>query len=242
MDSINLVLITSVINPPNRPLSYSSCRSIYSPHERFIQTQKTISSIRDKIPNCKIFIAECSQLTSEQETYLTANSDYYINLFNSNHRDDIYGISKALGEGTMTIKALEHITHHIIPHLTLHINPHFTNFNFFKISGRYWLNDNFNYYKFIDNDNDNTLTVFKQIEGNPNNIFTALFKLPGKLINHLYNFLTNQHIMHQMRNCIGYEVLIAQFINGISGMTTIKYIDPIGLSGNITIDGSFYNG
>ena len=78
MESINLVLITSVINPPNRPLSYSSCRSIYSPNERFIQTQKTISSIREKIPNSKIFIAECSQLTSEQETYLTANSDYLL--------------------------------------------------------------------------------------------------------------------------------------------------------------------
>jgi hypothetical protein len=238
MESINLVLITSVINPPNRPLSYSSCRSIYSPNERFIQTQKTISSIREKILNSKIFIAECSQLTSEQETYLTANSDYYINLFNSNQRDDIYGISKSLGEGTMTINALDYITYHIMP------NFGGININFFKISGRYWLNDNFNYYQFINNDNDNNnnLAVFKQIEGNPDNIFTALYKLPGKMINHLYNFLTNQHIMHQMRHCIGYEVLFAQFLRGISGMTNIKYIDPIGLSGNITIDGSFYNG
>ena len=45
-----------------------------------------------------------------------------------------------------------------------------------------------------------------------------------------------------MRNCIGYEVLFAYFIRGISGLTNIKFIDPIGLSGNITIDGSFYNG
>lgn len=251
MEAMNVVLITSVINPPNRPLSYCNHRSIYSPEERFIQTQKTISSIRDKIPNSKIFFLECSQLTPEQTEYLTKNSEYFINLFNQDENqdntadtfkqvinNDIYGISKALGEGTMTIKALEYIKKHIIPDIINRYNITINHVNFFKISGRYWLTDNFDYHKF----NDTTNAIFKKIENNPNNIFTALFKLPGKMIDNLYNFLTDGNNMNKMRNCIGYEVLFSQFIREISNLISVEYIDPIGLSGFVTIDGSFYNG
>jgi hypothetical protein len=52
----NLVLITSVICIENKPLSYTNVRSIYSHQERFEQTKKTIETIREKIPNAKIFV------------------------------------------------------------------------------------------------------------------------------------------------------------------------------------------
>ena len=51
---MNIVLITSVINPPNKPLSYVKNRSVFTEDERFEQTKKTIKSI-NKILNCKIF-------------------------------------------------------------------------------------------------------------------------------------------------------------------------------------------
>ena len=41
----NLVLITSVINTPKKPLSYSKIRSVFTREERFEQTKKTIESI-----------------------------------------------------------------------------------------------------------------------------------------------------------------------------------------------------
>ena len=261
LPSINIVLITSVINPPNKPLSYSSSRSIYSAEERFIQTQKTIASIREKIPNNKIFILECSSLTPSQKEYLTDNSEYFINLYCQNidcqnivcqdldcqdldcqnTQDDIYGISKALGEGTMTIKALEYITNHIIPDITTKYNISIENINLFKISGRYWLTDNFYYNEFSAPSN----VVFKQIENNPNNIFTALYKLPASMIDNLYKFLTDKNNISRMRQCIGYEVLFADFVKEISNLDKyiyIKFINPIGLSGYVTIDGSYYNG
>ena len=52
----NLVLITSVIKTPNKPLSYINTRSIYTHEERFEQTKKTIQSIREKIPNVRYLL------------------------------------------------------------------------------------------------------------------------------------------------------------------------------------------
>ena len=66
---INLVLITSIIATPNIPLSYTPTRSVFTHNERFEQTKYTIQSIKEKIPNAKIFIVECSFLTEEQNVF-----------------------------------------------------------------------------------------------------------------------------------------------------------------------------
>ena len=54
----NLVLITSIINTPQNPLSYSNIRSVFTREERFNDTKETIKSIKEKIPYCKIMIVE----------------------------------------------------------------------------------------------------------------------------------------------------------------------------------------
>ena len=108
----NLVLITSVICIENKPLSYTNVRSVYSHEERFNQTQKTIQTIREKIPNSKILIVECSNLNEDITRYLVKNSDYFLNLYNNEQiRNSTTGLSKALGEGTMTICAINYIKH-----------------------------------------------------------------------------------------------------------------------------------
>lgn len=103
----NLVLITSIIKPPSTRLSYG-VRSIYTSEQRFEQTKLTINSIREKVLNSKILIVECSDLNKKEEDYFINNSDYFINLYGSEYlRENIYSISKSLGEGTMTIIALK---------------------------------------------------------------------------------------------------------------------------------------
>ena len=125
----------------NKPLSYINTRSIYTHQERFEQTKKTIQSIREKIPIVKIFIVECSNLDDEQNEYLKNNCDYFLNLINQPDKvENIYSISKALGEGTMTIEAINYIKEN---------NIEFD--NLFKITGRYWLSNNFNYKNFENN-------------------------------------------------------------------------------------------
>ena len=67
MDSF--VLITSVINTPNTPLSYTNTRSVFSRQDRFEQTKKTIKSVREKLSNSKIIIVECSDFNEEESKY-----------------------------------------------------------------------------------------------------------------------------------------------------------------------------
>ena len=147
----NLVLITSVICTPNTPLSYTNARSVYTHEERFEQTKRTIESVKQKIPNLKILLVECSNLSFDQEEYLKKNTDYFLNLYNNEKiRKNTSGVSKSLGEGTMTLCALQYL-----------IDNNIGFNNLIKISGRYWLSDNFDYNKFNNNN-----IVIKYIDNN----------------------------------------------------------------------------
>ncbi len=122
----NLVLITSIIKPPQTELSYTKIRSVFSNEERFQQTKITIQNIKEKIPNVKILLVECSNLSQDESNYFNNNCDYFLNLINNHdYVDNIYSISKSLGEGTMTICAFDFIKRNNI-----------TFDNFFKITGR----------------------------------------------------------------------------------------------------------
>ena len=218
----NLVLITSIIKTPDTPLSYINTRSVYSHDERFEQTKKTIQTIREKIPDSIIFIVECSDLDEVQHKYMTLNCDYFLNLYNSNFANNMFSHSKSLCEGTMTYCALEYI-------LTNNIEFN----NLIKISGRYWLSNNFNYSNFDNND-----IIVKFIENNKDNIFTALYKLPKKEVLFFKLFLENN--FNHMENCIGYEVLFALFINTLNN--NIQNIEQIGLDGYVSVSGDYYSG
>lgn len=221
----NLVLITSIIDTPNTPLSYG-VRSIYTCQERFQQTKYTIKSIREKIPNAKIFIVECSEFNEEQKQFFLENSDYVLNLFNNiSIRKNIHSPSKSLCEGTMTFYALQFI-----------IEQNIKFDNLIKISGRYYLSEKFNY----DNFNNNKI-IIKYIDNNVDNVFTALYKLPYQYLLKFKEFLINNN--NNMLNCIGYEVLFAEFIKQINqNNENINNYQIIGLAGYVSVSNDFYNG
>jgi hypothetical protein len=214
-----LVLITSVINTPIAPLSYSNVRSVFSRSERFDQTKKTIQSIKSRLPDCKIVIVECSDLNNEESEYLNETCNYILNLWHvPNLHKNIFGISKSLGEGTMTIEALKYIERLGISYQYL-----------YKISGRYWLKSNF----VLDNIHDN---VYKKIGNNSNNICTALYKIDSSMAYKLRNFLESNIGLMEM--CIGFEVLMGRFLK----TQVVTYVDIIGIGGFVTVCGSEYNG
>ena len=217
----NLVLITSVICTPNNPLSYTPTRSVFTHDERFAQTKKTIETVKEKIPNSKIIIVECSELNEEQTDYLTKNSDYFLNLFNEPEKcANVYGKSKALGEGTMTIEAIHYIIKNDIQFD-----------NFFKITGRYWLSENFNYINF-----DNSDIIIHNIHNDKNNTCTSLYKLNKTNITDFYNFLVSN--MKLMFQCIGYEVLFAIFLH-LPKNNKVIHMDKIGVNGFISVSNDF---
>lgn len=216
---MNVVLITSIINTPNTPLSYSNIRSVFTRNERFEQTKKTIQSIKKYIANSIIILVECTSFTNDESEYLQKECDFILNLWeNKSIHPHIFGTSKSLGEGTMTIEALKYINN-------LNIDFEYL----YKISGRYWLNEHFKIEKTKNN-------IFKMIDRNENNIFTALYKIDKEISYKLLEFLINN--IEVMKKCIGYEVLFSHFVKNIDK----NIVDIIGLSGFVTVCGSEYNG
>jgi len=217
----NLVLITSVINTPDKPLSYSKVRSVFTREERYEQTKKTIKSIKENIPDYKIMIVECTDFTEEEKSYFEKECDYVLNLWDKKKlHANIFGLSKSHGEGTMTIEALSYI-----------IANNFEYNKLFKISGRYWMTDCFNY-KLFDNKKSN----FHKINGAINNIYTAFYKIPYNLTPTLLQFLKQtENLMVQY---IGYEVLFGIFLKAIK-YNNVEFITKMNICGHITVDGGF---
>lgn len=117
----------------------------------------------------------------------------------------------------MTIKTLEYIFENNIQFI-----------NFYKISGRYWLNDNFNYNLY-----NNNLGIFKKTGGSDDAVCTIFYKLTYENLTNLHKFLCN-HI-DEMKQCIGYEVLFNHFIKTID----VTFIENIGVEGYVFVCGSF---
>ena len=151
----NFVLITSVINTPNTPLSYSAVRSVFTRKERYEQTKKTIKSIKKYIPNCKIMIVECTDFTKEESDYINDQCDYVVNLW---HR-------------TVTSQNIQFIKASSDDNKTLNIIQNRLSFKHLFKYGRYWINKILNIIFMIQTN----LFLKKQMETKI--IFLRLFKI-----------------------------------------------------------------
>lgn len=217
----NLVLITSVINTPNLPLSYSKVRSVFTRGQRFTQTKQTIESIKEKIPDCRLMIVECTDFTKEEKAYFEKECDYVLNLWERKDvHEHLFGPWKAMGEGTMTIEAIKYIEEKNIEFKSL-----------FKISGRYWLGDKFNYEKFT-----NDKLIFKH---NENGIVgTTLYKIPKKYIKNINDLLFNILFVKKNKQ-IMYEYIFTMFVKTLSNK--VKFVDIIGVNGFCTTKGQSFS-
>lgn len=206
----NLVIVTSVINISKNPLSYTNVRSIYSPNERFEQTIKTIESIRRKIPNSYILFVESSEIDYYMENKIKDIVDHYTILMGDS-LTKINGLYKGAGESTQIYYAIKEIKLEDYD-------------NIFKISGRYWLSDNFNYSNFENSEN-----IFQEREYNQytTSLATVFYKITNK---DLY--------ISTLEYCIN-----------SSGMLELNFrqkfqnnfisISPIGIEGNVSVDGCY---
>jgi hypothetical protein len=103
--------------------------------------------------------------------------------------------------------------------------------NFYKISGRYWLSENFNYLNFDNND-----IIVHNINNDINNTCTSLYKLNKINVIDFYIFLISN--MKLMFECIGYEVLFAMFLK-VPKSNKIIHLDKIGVNGYISVSNDF---
>jgi hypothetical protein len=140
----NIVLITSKIYVSSYPFSYIGKRSIYNSDERFADTIKTIKSVHLNIPNSYIVLIDNSNFNNKEKEKINSEVSLFLNPTHDKNlnKNTNKSLIKALGELSQTKYALEKLK-------KLNIQCD----NFFKISGRYKINNNFNLNKYLNNKN-----------------------------------------------------------------------------------------
>jgi hypothetical protein len=208
---LNLFLITSVINPSNKPLSYTANRSIYTTEERFEQTLTTIESIRLKVPNAYIYLVDGSIISDHMTNKIKSVVDQYLNLSNNpTAMAEIDHPYKSRGEATEILYGLRSIPDNLQYD------------NLFKISGRYYLDDNFLLENYMNEHN-----IF-QLCGD--RYATTLYKIHKSHLP-IYIQVLEWSMLHHMH--LGMEV--ALFLNYPVNHSDNRYINKVGVTGLIAV-------
>jgi hypothetical protein len=175
----NLVLITSKIIVSENPLIYTDKRSSYTREERFAQTIQTIKSIRQYIPNSYIVIFDNSELNKTEIIQLKNIVDKLINItfdeLLNNYTDNspYKGYGELMQQVTFYNEFLKFVDTSKINH-------------FFKISGRYLINEEFDFKNYDNNEN-----IFKKNEQitNRNYYYTSFYKIDKNYLHKYFNNL-----------------------------------------------------
>ena len=230
----NIIVITSKIIVSNIKYSYVNTRSIYTSEERLTQTLDTINSIKTFFNNkyFKIVLVDNSIFTTDQLGILTNNVDIFIGrdtIDNIDYETDVEEI-KGFGEAAQMNEVNKYIEKNNISFK-----------NLFKISGRYLLNNIFNYEQFNNNKNNFKLAA-EVIARNPHvseYYYTSLFKISYNYF-HCFVFtikelLCKREILGNI-NSFGYEQQLPKLLNTICNNTeSFKTIDTLGLTQNISV-------
>lgn len=221
----NLFVITSVINISNNPFTYTNVRSLYTCDERFEQTKRTIETIKEKVPNVKILHVECSDINEEQTNYIINNVDYFINLYADEYiRNIVNGKSKSMGENILLLNAINYINFNNINYD-----------NFYKISGRYYLSDDFNY----ENYNNDKLVFSDMKCGNDMDVHTSLYKIPNSCMDRYYKYIIEN--IQSLESGFCAELFYGKFLKKYISQDEKIKINKLGVCGNIAVYNYFFN-
>ncbi len=211
-------MITSVINTGDIKWSNRLERSVFTPQERFEQTLKTVRSIREKMPDGVILLAECSDLDSELELELRKSVDCYFQLYDheSIREACIQSDKKGYGELMATKYVIEHLLQNEIPFR-----------RFFKISGRYYLNSDFDATNFSLS--EYTFRTPQQNGVTP----TVLYSVPYPRIKHFHEVLLEMENEYKGRR-VWYENSLPPKCQPMTAAPTC------GVSGLIAINNKLY--
>jgi hypothetical protein len=219
-NNTNIVIITSKIYVSNNEFSYNNNRSIYTPIERYNQVLETIKTVKQNIKNTYIILFDNSVFNQEEYDKLQNSVDKFINIHDDktlHYYTDICKF-KAFAEIAQMIKIYDE-----------YLNTYdFNNVkNIFKISGRYTINNNFDYNLY-----NNDYNIFAK----NNNVidrqyyYTCFYKLNintyKELILNLKKCLENQ----QLYSGIDLEVIIPKLLN-----YNFKTLPTLGITQNISV-------
>lgn len=213
----NIIIITSVINTIYSELSYYHTRSVFSVEDRYEQTLKSIDSIKDKIPNIEILFCECSDLSKYRnlEDNIKKNVDYYFNFFENKFiKNNVNSKLKGYGEASILLKGISEL---------LKMKKNYK--NIFKLSGRYYLNNNFDYNSFNNNKN-----IFTNWDDTYTSYCTIFYKINGNDIIFFKNAIKNS--LEELRNNISIEECIYKNFS-----VNINIINKVNINGLLATEG-----
>lgn len=218
----DIFLITSVINTGNAPWSYSNLRSVYSPEQRFQQTIKTIESIRSvqSENQIKICLCEGSEISAEMKETLLSIVDYYIEPTDEHIRSVcLNSYIKGYGE----LLKIKYVVNYFM-------NNNITFQRLFKISGRYYLNENFK----LENYSLDKFTF--KLPVNIVTYSTVIFSVPYSLLEIFINAINETEKVYRTGKVFQYEDLLPSFMN------PKHTIELTGFNGSCAVDGIPFSG
>jgi hypothetical protein len=211
----NIVMITSKIYISNNPFTYSNSRSIYSSEERLEQTLNTIESIKQYIPDYFIILIDNSYFSTEIFELLKSKVDCFLNILGNEQLN--YYTEKC------PIKYLSDLSHQICvyKYFLKYVNNYNIK-NLFKISGRYKLNETFDYNQYDSNDN-----IFKLNDNvkDRNYYYTSFYKISNTFMIEYFNKLDNI-----FRNKEEYNILDLEVIFGFVFSENMTLVNNLGIT------------
>ena len=221
IENKNIVFINSKIIVSDTAFSYIKKRSIYSRQERMNQTINTITSIRKYIPDAHIVLLDNSVFNILEHNILEQLTDTFINITDNNvlnYFTDVFQY-KAFGEISQQLQFFE-----------LFLKKDYTKIkNFFKITGRYGINEEFDYEQY-----NNDLNIFKKHLSikDKEYYYTCFYKLDKSILKETQtlfkDFVRNKE--KYMNSYSDFEVI---FPNAI--FDKIHLVDKLGIIENIGV-------
>ncbi len=222
----DLFMIISVIKTSTNPWYHTSLRSPFTKEERFQQTLKTIESIRNLNDNTKILLVDCSDIDTDMEETLKNKVDYYLQLYSNDYIRNICMNTRQKGHGEIveTKAAFDFIKENNLEFKRL-----------FKISGRYFLNENFSKenfslekftFKILTPDHESEEFKLKPV---PDAASTMLYSVPYSLLNEFNSAIHSCINVYSFTDGIAYENLFPFYCN------PLDYIQSLGVSGYVSL-------
>ena len=185
------------------------------------QTINTINSVRRFIPDSHIVLLDNSILNNFEKNVFNKMVDTFINITDNNvlnYYTDVFQY-KAFGEINQTLQFLD-----------LFFQCDYTKTkNFFKITGRYEINAEFDY-----NQYDNNLNIFKKSLSikEKEYYYTCFYKLDKSILKEVQNVFLN-FIKNKEQYMNNYSDLEVIFPNAI--IDKIEMVDTLGIVENIGV-------
>jgi hypothetical protein len=226
-NNMKSILVTSVLNPVNAPLDYSSIRSVFSVDERIDQSINTIHSVRKFLGNdIHIVFVDCSNVLPSQisriKNCLNSKDDFVDLSDNIDIRHAVESPNKGLGE----LKLIDWVLS----------NMDFGS-DLYKISGRYFLDGSVDYLSF---DLSKDFTCKARGFSHANNVcLTTFYRVRNKEL--FRSYVKHGYSLFSTYQNISAEHVLFNFLITTKNIT-VENLYKIGVAGKIAVTGdTHYN-